>query len=255
MTIFPPINPAILRCPHCRAKDMSKKGMRRTRHEARQRWGCTRCGHTFTHLVTKHAPYPVKVIMEAICRCHLGYSARDTVRYLTRRSTLRARSAAANDAMHGSRRPVPALRVSVGRESTSARRLGWLLPLLLSRRAYGDHAIEPDIHDQIAVMVHVVDDIGQDRRPTRLLLATAPWDHLHSFVVCHARPDFGTVVIAVFERLQNVVATCERIDGAHLHGCGLAGGLRPRVQQHMLARLDFPSAISARRCLGSHKLP
>ena len=85
MVILSPINPAIPRCPRCRAKDVIKKGRRKTRHETRQRWGCNRCGHTFTNLVTKHSPYPVKVIMEAICRYNLGYSARDTVRYLTRR--------------------------------------------------------------------------------------------------------------------------------------------------------------------------
>jgi hypothetical protein len=82
-------NPAIPRCPRCRAKDVIKKGTRKTWHEQRQRWGCNRCGHTFTNLVTKHSPYPVKVIMEAIGRYNLGYSARDTVRYLTRRFSIR----------------------------------------------------------------------------------------------------------------------------------------------------------------------
>jgi hypothetical protein len=48
------------------------KGLRTTRHEARQRWGCSRCGHTFTNQVTKHSPYPVKVIMEAIGRYNLA---------------------------------------------------------------------------------------------------------------------------------------------------------------------------------------
>ena len=85
MVIFSPINPAIPRCPRCRAKAVIKKGRRKTRHEARQRWGCTRCGHTFTNLGTKHSPYPVKVIMEAIGRYNLGYSARETVRYLNHR--------------------------------------------------------------------------------------------------------------------------------------------------------------------------
>jgi hypothetical protein len=85
MVLLSPINPAIPRCPRCHAKDVIKKGTRKTRHEARQRWGCNRCGHTFTNLVTKHSPYPVKVIMEAMCRYNLGYSTRDTVRYLTRR--------------------------------------------------------------------------------------------------------------------------------------------------------------------------
>jgi hypothetical protein len=44
------------------------KGLRKTRHEQRQCRGCNRCGHTFPHMVTKHSPYPVKVIMEAIGR-------------------------------------------------------------------------------------------------------------------------------------------------------------------------------------------
>jgi len=82
MTTLSPPNPAIPRCPECRAKAVIKKGRRATRHEARQRWGCTRCGHTFINQVTKHSPYPVKVIMEALCRYNLGYSARETVRYL-----------------------------------------------------------------------------------------------------------------------------------------------------------------------------
>jgi PD-(D/E)XK nuclease superfamily len=85
MNILAPINLAIPRCPHCRAKAVIKKGRRTTRHESRQRWGCTHCGHSFINQVTKHSPYPVKVIMEAIGRYNLGYSARETVRYLTRR--------------------------------------------------------------------------------------------------------------------------------------------------------------------------
>jgi hypothetical protein len=88
MNTLPPTNPAIPRCPRCRAKAVIKKGRRTTRHEARQRWGCTRCGHTFINLVTKHSPYPVKVIMEAIGHYNLGYSARETVRYLKRRFTI-----------------------------------------------------------------------------------------------------------------------------------------------------------------------
>jgi len=84
MNTLPPINPAIPRCPRWYATDVIKKGVRRTRHEARQRWGCN-AGHTFANLGTKHSPYPVKVLMEAICRYNLGYSARETVRYLTRR--------------------------------------------------------------------------------------------------------------------------------------------------------------------------
>jgi hypothetical protein len=85
MPILPPPNPAIPRCLRCRATDVIKEGTRSTRHEPRQRWGCNACGHTFTNLVTKHPPYPVKVIMDGICRYNLGLSARDTVRYLTRR--------------------------------------------------------------------------------------------------------------------------------------------------------------------------
>jgi PD-(D/E)XK nuclease superfamily len=85
MVILSPINPAIPRCPRCRAKDVIKKGTRKTRHEQRQRWGCNHCGHTFTNLVTKHSPYLVKVIMEEIGRYNLGYSASQTVKYLKRR--------------------------------------------------------------------------------------------------------------------------------------------------------------------------
>jgi hypothetical protein len=81
MNIQVHINPAIPRCPRCRAKDMIKKDTRKTMHEVRQRWGCNRCGHTFINQVTKHSRYPMKVIMEGIGRYNLGYSGRETVRY------------------------------------------------------------------------------------------------------------------------------------------------------------------------------
>src|SRR2546428_10140160 len=85
MTILFSANPAIPRCPRCRAKDVISRGRRNTRHEARQRWGCIACGHTFINQVTKHSRYPVKVIMEGICRYNLGYAAPETIRYLMRR--------------------------------------------------------------------------------------------------------------------------------------------------------------------------
>lgn len=91
MAILSPINPAIPRYLRCRAKGVIKKGTRKTVHEQHQRWGCTHCGHTFTHLVTKHSRYPVKVIMEAIGRYNLGYSARQTVCYLKHRVGIRSR--------------------------------------------------------------------------------------------------------------------------------------------------------------------
>jgi transposase-like protein len=85
MTPLPQPNPAIPRCPRCRAKRVIEKGVRITRHETRQRWGCPRCGHTFINQITKYFPDPVRLIMEGICRYNLGYSARDTVRSLKRR--------------------------------------------------------------------------------------------------------------------------------------------------------------------------
>jgi hypothetical protein len=90
MVTLPPHNPAIPRCPRCRAKDVIKKGTRTTRYEARQRWGCNVCGHTFTNLVTKHSPYPVKVIMEAIGRYNLGFQEQrpENVRLAPWRKTL-----------------------------------------------------------------------------------------------------------------------------------------------------------------------
>jgi transposase-like protein len=53
MSTTSPTNPAIPHCPRCRAKRVIKKGTRRTRHEARQRWGCNACGHTFINQITK----------------------------------------------------------------------------------------------------------------------------------------------------------------------------------------------------------
>jgi hypothetical protein len=63
----------------------------------------------FINQGTKRSRYPVKIIMEAIGHDNLGYSARETVRYLTRQSALRARRATAHDSMRGSMSPIPSL--------------------------------------------------------------------------------------------------------------------------------------------------
>jgi transposase-like protein len=80
-------NPTVV-CPSCHATRVIKKGLRKTIHDTRQRYGCRACGHTFIAQVTKHSSYPVKLIMEAISRYNLGYSARDTLRYLKQRFTI-----------------------------------------------------------------------------------------------------------------------------------------------------------------------
>lgn len=77
--------PPLPTCPRCDSKRTTKKGMRTTRHEKRQRYGCRACGHTFINQVTKHSRYPVKLIMEGITFYNRGYSARQTQRYLKRR--------------------------------------------------------------------------------------------------------------------------------------------------------------------------
>jgi transposase-like protein len=66
MPTLPPLHPAIPRCPRCRAEDAIKKGTRRTRHEARQHWGCHACSRSVITQITQYSCYPVTLIPEAI---------------------------------------------------------------------------------------------------------------------------------------------------------------------------------------------
>src|SRR5215510_9029119 len=66
MPTLPPPNPAIPRCPRCRAKDLIKKGMCRTRHEARQRWGCYACGRSVITQITQDSCSPVTLMPETL---------------------------------------------------------------------------------------------------------------------------------------------------------------------------------------------
>lgn len=81
-------SPPLPACPRCNSKKIRKKGTRKTRHDLRQRYGCSKCGHTFIK-ERKHSSYPVKLIMEGISFYNLGYSARKTRNYLKRRFDLR----------------------------------------------------------------------------------------------------------------------------------------------------------------------
>ena len=52
-------------CPYCQGS-IIKKGVRKKKYEAVQRYYCRNCDKGFTSLITKHKTYPLKVIIDAL---------------------------------------------------------------------------------------------------------------------------------------------------------------------------------------------
>lgn len=55
----------ITNCPYCKGK-VIRKGLRKKKYEAVQRYYCKNCDKKFTSLITRHKTYPLKVIMDAL---------------------------------------------------------------------------------------------------------------------------------------------------------------------------------------------
>src|SRR5437773_3768975 len=73
-------------------------------------------------------------------------------------------------------------------------------------------AVEADVDNQVAVVVHVVLDRAEDGRPA-LDLLVPHLDHLQSLFLGEPGPDLGAVVVALPERLDQLVAALEVLGG------------------------------------------
>src|SRR5262245_21954615 len=73
-------------------------------------------------------------------------------------------------------------------------------------------AVEADVHDQVAVVVHVVLDGDEDGRPALHLLVVPPLDQPHRLLLGEAVPHLGAVLVARPQLLQDLVAGLEGLE-------------------------------------------
>src|ERR1051325_1442473 len=79
------------------------------------------------------------------------------------------------------------------------------LPLLLLRRSSRNHAIQAHHRYNVAVMVHVIYDIGEDRIPPHLLRSATAGDHLGRLLLVHRRPDFRAILVTFASSLYDLL--------------------------------------------------
>src|SRR6266436_7633740 len=83
----------------------------------------------------------------------------------------------------------------------------------IARSASGRHyAIEAEVHDQVAVVVHVVLDDSENGCPALGLLAAPPRHHFQGFFFCEPLPHPAAVVVAFPERLHDLRSALEGVE-------------------------------------------
>jgi transposase-like protein len=71
------------RCLYCASTDIVRAGRRYKQHEILQRWSCHSCAVSFSpRTAGKGSTYPLKVILETLCRFYQGYTIGSTADYI-----------------------------------------------------------------------------------------------------------------------------------------------------------------------------
>src|SRR5215831_346229 len=100
----------------------------------------------------------------------------------------------------------PALKRSARRSITTS------CPSVSRRAPRRDDPVEPEVHDQVAVVVHVVLDHSENGRPALDLLSAAAGHHLQRLFFGESGPYLRAVLVAFPERLQDLVATLQAVE-------------------------------------------
>ena len=74
-----------LRCLYCRAKDIIRFGIRKSRFGNIQKYLCKHCRRNFTDKPLSYASYPAKIILKAVSLYNLGYSQNNVVNQISQR--------------------------------------------------------------------------------------------------------------------------------------------------------------------------
>ena len=74
-----------LRCPYCRAKDIIRFGIRKSRFGNIQKYLCKGCHRSFTDKPLSYTSYPAKIILKAVSLYNLGYSQNNVTKQLFQR--------------------------------------------------------------------------------------------------------------------------------------------------------------------------
>jgi hypothetical protein len=82
----PLIGTDLERCLYCASTDIVRAGKRYKQHEIIQRWYCHQCAVSFSpRSAGKGSTYPLKVILETLCRFYQGNTINGTVDYIRSR--------------------------------------------------------------------------------------------------------------------------------------------------------------------------
>src|SRR5262249_32851697 len=100
----------------------------------------------------------------------------------------------------------PALKRSARRSITTS------CPSVSRRAPRRDDPVEPEVHDQVTVMVHVVLDHSENGRPALDLLAAPARYHLQGLFFGEPRPYLRAVLVAFPKRLQDLCATLQAVE-------------------------------------------
>ena len=79
----PLIGADLERCLYCASIDIVRAGKRHKQHEILQRWYCHQCAVSFSpRSAGKGSTYPLKVILETLCRFYQGYTIDRSLDYI-----------------------------------------------------------------------------------------------------------------------------------------------------------------------------
>jgi hypothetical protein len=71
------------RCIFCAGTHITRRGRRYKQHEILQRWHCHSCDASFSpRTASKGSTYPLKVILETLCRFYQGHTIPNTTNYI-----------------------------------------------------------------------------------------------------------------------------------------------------------------------------
>jgi hypothetical protein len=82
-TSIPAIGATLERCIYCAGSQITRRGKRYKQHEILQRWYCHRCAVSFSpRTAGKGSTYPLKVILETLCRFYQGHTIAGSANYI-----------------------------------------------------------------------------------------------------------------------------------------------------------------------------
>ena len=82
-----------LTCPYCSSKDTVRRGLRKKKYEAQQRFLCNACKRSFVAPKAKGKQFPLKIILDGISYYNTGFTLAESCRFLKEKTGLDVKEA------------------------------------------------------------------------------------------------------------------------------------------------------------------